>query len=315
MIYKKPLHKTPMTLKKQVKKFLTKYISRYGKQLSKYKVLNERNFKSFISFINCTFKKYGIKLRPTKELFSSVMKVDECKSEKNLNNVILSLLRNMNKIYECEDIEEIEAKVELFFNSIKIDPTFISLDQAFINEVNETNYNNLASYYRQKSIQLKELLHMGILYNVSLNVMDDNLIPFYSSDREKVFSFSLYKRGEITFISRNIYTALIHTGKTGEDTKDIKRGRYISISSKLGGNVQVYITQTAEVIEENGGEGLIEASEASEVPTAIAKPVLEVIGEAESAGLSGGEMLFWLLLITLIIIGLYFLVKALQQQE
>jgi hypothetical protein len=256
-----------------INEIVLSFLSEQSDCLSKFKCVNKKNFLLFIKYVNCLFKKVGIALKPTKELYQAM----KC-NKKNLGSIIM---KNINKVYTNRDIEKIKEKVKLFFSSISSDHTFISLDTAFINENNEINYNNLVSYFEMKNKELHKLLNMGILYSVSFNIMDDNLLPLYSSEN-KENTYSIYKEGKIKYISKHIYSSLIHTVKTGEDDENIEKGKFISLSSKLGQGGEIlmaYFPQFAEKLEEDSGsEVLAEGVEASAIPvTNDASPVAEVV--------------------------------------
>jgi hypothetical protein len=232
-----------MSMKHEIKKFLTKHRD----ELDKFKELNNSTFCSFIKFLN---KRFHLSIKDTDELYKSMKRYEKCRSENNLNSLISLILNNLNgkrrnKLNNKSDVKKIETTILSFFSSIKADPTFISLDSAFVSNGNETNYQNLVIYFKRKSEELVSLLNLGPLYTVSLNIMDDQFLPLFSSmgSNDK---YNLYKNGEITYKNRDTYTTLIHTLQTGQDSKILNTST-LSLSTKLGVAAESTVEYTGTV--------------------------------------------------------------------
>jgi hypothetical protein len=220
-----------MRIGKKIIKFAVKFVNKYRDKIKQFKEFNKTNFVKIIALFNSILKKMGLSLRPTQKLYDSMKKTKINKD--NLMYLFINMIENVNKLNNKIFIERTTEKIKIFLNSIKIDPTFVSLDLLFLSEPNEQNYNALVIYFKRKDEELKNFLNLGPLYPVSLNIMDDDLLPMYSSIGDND-NYSRYKEGKISYASRDVYSTLIKSSQIGEDVEKTVKGESICYSTKLG---------------------------------------------------------------------------------
>jgi hypothetical protein len=231
----------------------------------------------------------SFKLTYSEELYLYLKSHKKCKKVSTLIKLLFP--KKVNK-------EELIRNMYIFLYDMKNDPTFLSLDQAFISSPTEENYNNFISYFKDKSKNLSDSLNINFPFIAYFNVMNDNLLPMFSS-LFKNNTYDNYINGKIEFPRRNDYAITIKSVKTGNDIEEIK-DRRIAIASLLGQDGEIVAEellvdtgasgQLAQVAEENGASG-------------------EVLEEAEASS-SGGSALydFFNILLNLLLVILQILV-------
>jgi hypothetical protein len=186
----------------------------------------KRKFKEFI----CKFEKLKKK---NAEFFSALQTIPLAP----IDNLLTSnkMLKRINKIFKRQMLK-IADKIHLFFVQLSQDPIFISLDTEFINNPNQTNYNNLISYVKLKNDAFIESLNLSADLTVTLTMMSDDRIPMYNENgRNNTYEDMI--KGDIVFDTRDEYIGGIKSTAIGQYEKYYPL-QGILISYKVGQTLQ-----------------------------------------------------------------------------
>jgi hypothetical protein len=167
------------------------------------------------------------------------------------NTVTKDSLRNLSKksLLSNKTAKEIIQVINQHFLSIKQDPQFISLDQAFTTSPSEDNYKNLITYLSRdwenfKSMLINEFNINEDLYNLNNYAMDDNFLPLYNYNNHHN-TWAKYTTGEIEFNYKNEYAVAYQAMKSGYEFK-FEKNKQLIVFSKLGVGVgYTFITNLA----------------------------------------------------------------------
>jgi hypothetical protein len=151
------------------------------------------------------------------------------------NKLLFSLLNVFNRKLKST-IKKLRVKTLCFFNSLKINPEFITLDTAFINNPNQETYSNLINFIILRNDEFKKTLNENL--KITTTLMDDNHIPMYNSSLNiKDNSFYNYINGNIVFDSKSEYITGIKSLQQGYSEENLKF-RGIIFSEKIGQTMQ-----------------------------------------------------------------------------
>jgi vacuolar-type H+-ATPase subunit E/Vma4 len=137
------------------------------------------------------------------------------------------------------------SKTRIFFDEMKQDPEFLSLDQNFIDNPNKENYDNFVVYFNKKHKELNDQFDITCTGNiVNLLSMDDNGNPVYNSLNKSGNTFENFTNGNIIFPSRDSYANSIKSLKV-PGVHVVEGCKDTVISEKVGASMSA--SQWAEI--------------------------------------------------------------------
>lgn len=105
-------------------------------------------------------------------------------------------------------VKQLKDVIHDFLCRIKHDKEYKMKDKKFQKEKNEKNYEDLLQYYKEKLLLLKKHTGISIFQNLTISVLDDNLVPFYNSNGTGN-TFENYKKGKIHLADEHAYNAAL----------------------------------------------------------------------------------------------------------
>jgi hypothetical protein len=186
-----------------------------------------------------------IKNSSVKDSLLNIISRLSVKKRKNTLHYAKRIFSKIYKIYKRQ-LQDIRGEILLWFSYIKNDQEFITLDQAFVAEGNEVNYNNLVNYLITKQKDLK----VPQPWSVSLSIISDDNLPMYNEKDKKRNTYDNFIKGNILLNDRDSYIIATKCTQQGFAEK-IYPFKGMLLNEKVG-------SQLAEQVE-SGAIGLAAA--------------------------------------------------------